>query len=404
MVSTGIVLLSAVTFSGCSRSASKNKVPGKSEVMKFVEELCPSEDVDYDVSNGKGQYYGEKQVIYNYSSHERDLDFEVIATTSRDGYITFLWSPVIKENYHAAIRIFYQDEIEAVLDKHDATFDIKKYTTSFFEKNATNGLHESIKLYIDSYQKLLEAVDFCYELNSIYSAEETYNTKTWMEDNPLALVYVTLTNITGNYNQINTVKINGNDDYNVIYNELTHFYKQALYDGLIYDDMVLDDTDMHKSKLSITLDGRAVERNDINGNTSVDAWKTEDFVAKYDYEAGTYYLPLNPYIDSNRNPLLLQLYIECAGGDLKDYSKSATKFTIGSEKYVIDLDYSNVDSRSYINGFTLKKDGNEIDLSVLEKKYEEQYIYWISIDDMAGIFDFDYSIDEENETVDLQFK
>ena len=45
-----IMVLSITSLTGCGISVSGDKVPSESEVMKYVDELCPNEDVEYTVS------------------------------------------------------------------------------------------------------------------------------------------------------------------------------------------------------------------------------------------------------------------------------------------------------------------------------------------------------------------
>ena len=47
--------------------------------------------------------------------------------------------------------------------------------------------------------------------------------------------------------------------------------------------------------------------------------------------------------------------------------------------------------------------GKKQKISVLDREYDGQYVFWISVDDMADIFGFDYDIDEDNNVIDLSF-
>lgn len=400
-----IMVLAIKSLTGCGISVTGDKVPSKSEVMKYVDELCPSEDVEYTVSTGSGGYYNKKQVVYHYTSSERDLEFDVVATVDRGGYEIYFWHPVILQSYNRAIFNYYREGIEDVFVKYDDVFDIKKYVESseYFSTDPKKDAHNHLQLLVDSYDDLLQAAEVCYELNMVYSEETKYNSLDWRNENPLFTVSVICTNITGNYNLLHNIIINGEVDHDDVYDELTEFYIQNVYDGKLEDDTKFDMSGRHKGRLQVTVDGKSVDRDDINGGTSVDAWKTENFVAKYDYETGSYYLPLNLKINKDRAPMLLQYYTKCAAGKINNYDKDTTKFSIGSDDYEIELDLGRIDGNEVIEDFTFRRDGNKITVRTLEKSYEREYIFWVHVDDMAEIFDFEYVIDEDNETIDISF-
>lgn len=401
IVLISMLILVMVSLTGC---IGVQQVPSKREVMEFVDELCPNEEVEYTVSKGKGKYYNEKQVIYSYSSLERDLDFAVIATVEPDGYIKGIWYPRIKETYRNNIRIFYKDELEPIFTKYDATFDIGKIPLgSAFDEDFDYKLAREFMVSIDSYDEMLELVELCHELNMVYSQETQYNSQSWMDENPLFSIHVNIRNVTGNYYINEFIYINGNTDYEETYNELTHIYIQHVFDGDIIDDTGFDYSDLHKSELAILVDGKPVERDDINGETSVNTWKPESFVAKYDYSTSTYYMPINPRINKDTNPELLEFYLECADGKLNDYSKLETEFKVGSHKYVINIEIIKNDINGYIDYFTIEKDGSDMNISVQDRERDGQYVFWVSLEDMAEIFNFSYTIDEDNCVIDLQF-
>lgn len=405
IVMTGIMVLAITALTGCGIRVFGDKVPSRSEVMKYVEELCPNEDVEYTVSTGRGGYYNKEQVVYHYTSNERDLEFDVVATVERDGYEIYFWKPVILQNYNRVIFNYYRKGIEDVFVKYDDVFDIKKHVerSEYFSTDPRKDAYNILKLQVDSYDDLLQAVEVCNELNIVYSEEAKYNSQDWRNENPLFTVSVICTNITGNYNLLHNIIINGEADHDAVYDELTEFYIQNVYDGRLEDDTEFDMSGRHKGQLQVTVNGKSVDRDDINGGTSVDAWKTEDFVAKYDYGTGSYYLPLNLKINKNRAPMLLQYYTGCAVGKIKAYDKDTTKFSIGPDDYEIELNLGKIDGHEVIEDFTFRRDGNRITVRTLEKSYEWEYIFWVHVDDMAEIFDFEYVIDEDNETIDISF-
>lgn len=399
----GILVLAITSLTGCSISVTGDNVPSKREVMNYVEGLCPNEDVEYTVSTRRGGYYNKKQVVYHYTSNERDLEFDVIATVDRAGYEIFYWNPVILQSYNREIFNYYREGIEDVFVKYDDVFDIKKHVErpEYFSTEPARDAHNNLQLLVDSYDDVLQAVEVCYELNMVYSEEAKYNTLEWRNDNPLFTVSVICTNITDNYNLRHNIIINGEVDHDAVYDELTEFYIQNVYDGKLEDDTEFDMSGRHKGQLQVTVNGKSVDRDDINGGTSVNAWKTEDFVAKYDYKSGAYYLPLNLKINKNRAPMLLQYYTECAEGKINNYDKDTTEFSIGSDNYKIELDLGRINGNEVIEDFTFRRGGNKITVRTLEKSYEWEYIFWVHVDDMAEIFDFEYVIDEDNETIDM---
>lgn len=224
-----LVAMSVTWLTGCSgRSINKYSVPSKKEVMKYVDELCPSEDVDYEVSEGKGKYYGEKQVIYEFSSNERDMEFEVIATCQCDSYFTFVWSKTIEETYRNNIRMYYKDEIEDVFEKYDDSLDTARYVDSstLEDPEYDYALASHLIVEIDSYEDMVDLVDFCHELNEIYAQEKEFNSKDWMEENPLFWLEIRF-DLSDNTRKYNKFSIDGNDDYDDTYDDLMDMYEEV---------------------------------------------------------------------------------------------------------------------------------------------------------------------------------
>lgn len=240
-----LTLISATWVTGCGNmTLSKNIVPSEKEVMKYVDELCPTEDVDYKVSTSKGEEYGQKVVTYKYSSNERDLDFEVKATCESDTLFSWVWHTEIKETYRNQVRAYYSDEIESVYEKYDDSLDTLQYVRKLgLDKvDLDYGLSRHIILIVDSYETMVDVVDFCHELNMIYAQEKEFNTEDWMGENPLFAIEIRFTNVPDNTWRYHSFEIDGNEDYDETYEALMEdMYIQDVKDGEVIDDYVSEE-------------------------------------------------------------------------------------------------------------------------------------------------------------------
>lgn len=398
MASALSIILVALTFTGCQPLL----LPSKNDVMEYKKQLCPTEKVSYEVKEGKGPFYDEKQIIYEFSSEERDLDFEIYAVTVKRPYTNF-WKPKILDTYRQNIKKYYKDEIISVFDEYENLF-VHVDADREFEINPYISYESDREIYvmIDTYEDLENLIDACYELNVIYSEEEEFNTKDWMEENPLFVVNIDFRNKTVLYG-MKRYAITGETDYEVVDKYLTNMYLQAVYDGWIVDEGDYDFSEMHKTKLQVLVDGKEVSRDDINGDTNVNLMSPDEFNAKYNYETDTYYLPINPKINKKANPELLEFYLDCADGVLKKHSDKSTKFKVGSTNYEIEMGSGSGEERNHITSISFKKDGKDWDIDILDKEYEGQYVFYISVDDIAQMFDFEYTIDEDEGTINLEF-
>lgn len=235
-----LTLISATWITGCSgMTLSKNIVPSEKEVMKYVDELCPTEDVDYEVSTSTGKEYGQKVVTYEYSSNERDLNFEVMATCQSDTMFSWLWHTEIKDTYRQEIKKYYSDEIEDVFEAYDDSLDTSGYAKKL---NSSDGLEYYIILKVDSYDQMVDVVDFCHELNMIYAQEKEFNTEDWMEENPLFQIEIRFENTSNNKSRSQYFEIDGSEDYDDTYETLMEdMYIQGVEDGKLIDDYVSDE-------------------------------------------------------------------------------------------------------------------------------------------------------------------
>lgn len=234
-----LTMVSASWLTGCMSSNSKYKVPSEKEVMEYVDELCPTEDVDYKVIETSG-VDGEKLVKYKFSSNDRDLKFEVDATCRCNVWVSWKWYPEINETYRNEIRKYYFDEFESVFEKYDDEFKTNRYI-ELDKKRDTDydyGLANYFYVNVDSYEQLDDLANFCYELNAIYAQEEEFNTKEWMKENPLFHINVVFRSTPEKQFCEHGFEIDGNVDYDEIYETLADLYIKDVKAGKVIDDYV----------------------------------------------------------------------------------------------------------------------------------------------------------------------
>lgn len=391
------LLLVTLMFTGCQEL----KLPSERDVLEYLDELCPNEKVTYEVTEGKGIIYNEKQYIYEFSSKERDLEFEIYAMTKKESYTNF-WYPAMEETYRQNIRNYYKDEILDVFNEYDDVFsDVRKEYIFKVDPYNHYEITRELPITINSFDDMEDIINATYELNVIYSAEEEFNTKEWMTNNPLFELRLNFKNTTANYYS-KSYMITGDTDYEEVKDTLTRIYIQGVLDGSIVDDNEYDFTGMHKTELKVKVNGKKVDKEDINGETSVNTLNPDRFVATYDYDTDAYYLPINPRISKTANPELLEFYIDCADGDLIDHSAKETKFEIGSDEFVIEMELVNR-FNNYIDSITIKKNGKKMNIDVQDKINDGQYVFYVNVDDLAEIFNFEYEINEDEGIINLQF-
>ncbi|MCQ2467275.1 MAG: hypothetical protein MJ166_07145 [Clostridia bacterium] len=385
-------LLSVFALAACSPVP---KYYSKSEVLEYMDEICPSEKYEYTITKGR-DVDGVKQIIYECSSKERDLDFEVISGSEENtfdgGSIPFTWHPCIKDTYLYNIRKYYVDDYEDIFDEY------KDEAGMYFNRSTSNYEYlPCVTFRIDDYEEIEIVASFCAELSKVYSAEHEYNSWDWMDMNPLFEIRVFSNNAT-DYSALAIIGINGADDYDDYYKLMSNNYIQQVYDGSIEDDTITDFTGFHKTKLQVYVDGDIPEKEDFNF-TNVNPYEPEQFVAKYDYETDEYYLPITLTVSKTCSPNLIEFYVDKADGTIIKSTSRYTKFEIGSKTYVFDLDLDG----NNIEDFDIKKNGKKYKVEMLDKTYEGQYVFWFSVEDMADMFDFDYEIDEKASKININF-
>lgn len=373
-------------------------IPSEEEVLEYVDEICPSEDKTYTKKKSQSSD-GSTLYEYTFSSEERDLEFTVEATSylergSSGSTVPFTWSPSITDSYCNSIREYYFDEVMDVFERYEDQLNMDEKKLMSGEK-----YRDSISVNISSYTDIQVVAEFCEELSDIYSSEKQYNGYEWMDIHPLYEIHMYREPSNG-YNSIAKLKINGKNSYEDYYEVAENKYVQSVYDGKIEDPLVTDFTGYHKSVLEITIDGDEFDVNDIN-SYKPNKWKADQFVAKYDYETGSYYLPMNIKV-FEVNPELLEFYVESAGGKIGKTGRDYQEFKIGSDDYEIDIEISGKFDTRY-DDFDIYKNGKKLKINVLEKTSEGQYVFWISVEDMADIFGFDYDIYEELGIMDISF-
>jgi len=398
IVLLSLLLVTAIFFvTGCSAFKT---YPTEKDVLKYLDEICPNEKTKYKVTEEKSGS-GIKTYHYEFSSKERDMDFVIYATTSRETFdgapIPFTWHKSMWDTYKDNIRLYYKEQIKEIFDKYDNELD----TNKLLDRGAKNYVIDTIYLSVDSFSDMNYVALMCGELSELYKQEAEFNTEEWMEENPLFDIQLrSITSNNSNYSFSKTV-IDGKKTYEEYYELLSHDYRQKVYDGFIQDSTVTDFEGLKKSELQVQVDGSDVVKSDIS-ISNVNTWRPENFVAKYDYETKAYYLPINVTINKDCDPALLQFYLKNSDGDLKKYSRSSTKFEIDNKDYEIKTELTKNISKDILD-FDIYKNGKKLKITKLDRDYNGQYVFWIDVDDMADIFNFEYKIDEESGTINLEF-
>lgn len=206
-----IILALSLLLIGCGDI--DGDIPGKEEVLSFVENDVPEERYKLDhVDHVTDEL--PKADIYYFESKERNLEFTVVSTLRAVGMDASIagYDPYIYSQYAACVHELYNEDIDDILEQ--------------LPTNA-NG-----KYCYYSYDEIDDVVDIILEADHVYSRESRYNSEKWMEENPVASVsvYLMYTDEHGNekfYGALYT-KLTGTLEYDALYDRFCSRHEEML--------------------------------------------------------------------------------------------------------------------------------------------------------------------------------
>lgn len=209
-----IILTLGLLLIGCGDI--DGDIPGKEEVLSFVENDVPEERYKLDhVDHVTDEL--PKEDIYYFESKERDLEFTVVSTLKAVGMDASIagYDPYIYSQYAECVHELYKEDIDDILEQLPAN---------------SNG-----KYCYYSYDEIDDVVDIILEADHVYSEESRYNSEEWMEENPVANVSVllTYTDEDGNekfYGALYT-ELTGTLEYNELYDRFCRRHEEMLEDA-----------------------------------------------------------------------------------------------------------------------------------------------------------------------------
>ncbi|NCB91436.1 MAG: hypothetical protein EOM40_02530 [Clostridia bacterium] len=394
-----MTLLCFVCLFLCACTTIDGDVPGKKEVSKYVKESV-SEKYELE-SVEKIQEHPDK-VEYTYSSKKRDLIFHAysyLANITIDACSTSFYSREISCDYVSIMQELYYDDAEKIL------------------KNAECYDKEDEVFMIHDFDDVADIAKTIIQADRIYSKELEYNDKAFLKENPLMDLVIWRTDPLDEESWIYVGRENltGTREYSEVYGSITKKYAQLCCDNHITDKKIPEKytRDLHVSTLNtIMLNGKEMLY-DINDTPYSTYGLTTDSVRKswYNKQFDSYMLVCDIGLmpENGSGFMVINEYVTALGGTYHlDTEKMITKWKIGTDRYEMRAKYSKKDDEDSVISLDIKKNGEKLDIRYLTYKEDREvgisFGVGIPVEDFVKLFDLDYKIDEENETLIFESK
>ena len=395
------VMLAACVLTGCS--GAKGKVAPQSEVDAKVALTVPSEAYTFFYAE---EYDNElpKKVEYFYISNERELVFKGTSTLKKmyfqqSGELPF-YEQSVDVDYLLQVQNLYNAKALAILSESPLICVRETRSWSDVKETATVFNYD---LQIEKYADIDECAKVIGQLQSLYSAEQQFNTQQWVSNHPLMKVRMLMDDDEGNTKLIGIVPINGLGTAEDAYRSLCIDYALMIERELLPEDEnvpkeVFDVLRMDNIRKAYIGDTKLT---DNMANHQVPGFFNngeEVFLPKYNYDIDSYILTLDCGLSEEKcNPHPLEVYIENAGGKYTgDYATGTVEWKIGKNKYRLEASLSE-DGKS-VESFVVYRNDEDMEINVITDSdvSGQSYLVALPVGEVARMFEFDYEIDEEN--------
>lgn len=406
-----LIGLCSFFMTGCTTET--GKIPSKSDVLKEVSEVAPTEQ--YELDHVDKRNTTPREAEYFFQSKERDLEFTALSTLQQiSGYFGTwpFYNKRVYVNYVECVHMLYYDETMQILNS-SSYYSPDKNKVDWSSYAARN-----MRFDIDHYSDVESVAKTLAAISDLYSAELQYNTEEWVKEYPLINVHVKWfthdEELSKTYKYGETVKafdITGLDDYDYFLRQLQIGYAKLMRDELIpYDEdmpqSVMDE--LHADKLDyIYVNDRLME--DGMANSTIDGHYNDGrdvFTASYSYDYDCYLIRIDVgSVEEKCNPHPFPAYIKAAGGSGGDVFKSSKQsWTIGNDSFELESTWDK--KKGIISDVVVKKNGKLLDVRPLTGNSFAGATYNVAytVDDIAQLFDLDYEIDEEQGAIYFRSK
>ena len=384
-----IVLIILVTFTACG--GPQGDLYSKTQVKKTVKENVPTEK--YKLISVEPVLDAEVSTeIYTFESKERDLTFQAINTRRPVMFNAGIYGKSLEVKYTDAVCEYYEDEIGHIIENSSLKIDGKG-------------------IGIDSFDDLESAAQTLMQLNDMYKEERKYNTEKWIHNNPVASYCLTTKCIEKdgkeNKAEICYVPINGEWDYDLMYDFFCYSYASCIKEG-VFDDATVP-ADVYKKGHITTIKkiyindidivesgyGKAFANNLINNDE-------HSYYAGYCYQLGDYVIPISVAVTSEEYaPKMTEEILDTLGiGYEAAYESGRITWIYNGDKFEINAKQEKDGDRE-ISDFKVLKNGRDLNIPYVTYRdwtshVRGTYMIGIAAHDLAELFDLSLSVDENS--------
>lgn len=202
------IIAVCILFTSCYKV--DGPIPSKSKVMKYTEEICPSESIELISIEELEQEGKPHKAIYTFRSLERDLTFTVTSTLKNkpviDGVSEVWYEPVIWSNYVEEVMKLYYDALFELFTNFNGVEVSSLELSSFGDTIVDIRIQD-----INDEEELSRIINVLIDAKNIISEELSYNDEKWLTSNgsEFSLVRFWIYEESGEYKHKFNVKLYG---------------------------------------------------------------------------------------------------------------------------------------------------------------------------------------------------
>lgn len=367
--------------------ASDSEPYGESKVLSFVGEQCLNEEYELvevnricdDPTNDEYTFVTDRGLKFTANSY---LDFVQIDATVSSGC-----TKELKCSYVDAVHDLYRDQVSQIFDDY---------------------------VYIDCFDDIQDITNKIIQSNEIYYQEAAINGENFLIENPLCMVYIRTYDIDGNEIKCTNIEINGNDNYEELYNIIKTDYLQLVFDQDVIDSSVSQselDTVHVKYLENIYLNNEELFYDTEYFEDADFALSTERYKKVwYDYDLDNYLICCDiGKIMSGSSVLIINEYVTKLNGTYGLEEKSSffndtvyvSSWNIGDHTWQMETKFDDI-----ITDFKIYKDGVALDIDYYTYLEKEEinctFVVALTLQDFSQLLSLNYTIDESNTSLFFQ--
>lgn len=392
---TYLFIASVCLLTGCTTI--DGKVPGKREVLAYVDDICQE---PYQLISVEQIKERPANVEYTFETEERGLRFTANSYLSNimiDNSSTDFYYREISCDYVQAMHQLYYDRAKEALGEAEP-YDQKKgwYSLLCFEDIA--GAAETI-----------------LKADRIYAEELAYNSPEYLQENPLMRIHFVwyeseeAAREGKNWENMMDLAVTGSRTYEDIYDTLADCYAQLCMDGKIEDRGEVPTRYLEGKHVSM-LEHIYLNGEEMDYETHEDPysgfWTTTDHYRYcwYSEDMDSYMMVSDVGYTSKYSsvPMILAEYVHGLGGSYElEPEKGISRWTIGKDTW--EMEAESKDSTFRLTSLEVRKNGKKLDIPYVTVDEDTHvgatFCVGLKVEDFAKLFDLEYEIDEEGWSV-----